>query len=114
MMLKKSLLMAAVASLVAAPVMAQEKKAEISIMLGYSFADGVDTTNNVPAGDGHIYNRVDPKDGFKWGLGGGALVGPNLELGFLFGQLMSKLQLSGTNTIDVGDDGEQLSRLRRA
>jgi opacity protein-like surface antigen len=102
-MLKKTLLMVAAASLMAAPAMAQEKKAEISVLVGYSFADGVDTSSNIPAGDGHVYNRVDPKDGFKWGLGGGALVGPNVEVGFLFGQLMSKLQFSGTNTVDAGD-----------
>jgi hypothetical protein len=101
-MLKKTLVMVALGTLVAAPAMAQEKKAEISVLLGYSFADGVDG-NGIKTLDGNVYNRLDPKDGFKWGLSGAGLVGPNLEVGFIFSQLMSKLQASGTNTIDIGD-----------
>src|SRR4051812_40865620 len=99
-MFKRTVLMVAMATLIGAPAMAQEKKAEIDVLFGWSFADGVQTDNSVLAGDGHVYNRIDPKDSFKWGLGGGALVGPNLEVGFLFGQAMTKLEIGGTNTVE--------------
>ncbi len=45
-------------------------------------------------GDGEIYDQIDPKDSFKWGLMGGVLLGDygNAEVGFMLGQQMSQLQ----------------------
>jgi len=102
-MLKKVVFMVAAATIAAAPsVFAQEHKGEVGVDLGWTFSDGVNG-QAVPALDGHIYDRVDPKDSFKWGLHGGAYIGPNAEVGFMFSQQLSTLQLGGTTTRDVGD-----------
>src|SRR5262245_34488660 len=85
-----------------APGRAQEPRAEISVIVGWVFSDGVHG-DPVATGDGAIYDRVDPKNSFTWGLGGGALLNDNAEVGFLFGQQLSTLQASGTNSVDVGD-----------
>jgi len=101
--MKRTAVMVALAALLGAPAMAQEHKAVVDVLFGYSFADGVQTDQSILAQDGNLYNRLDPKDSFKWGIGGGALVGPNLEFGFKFGQAMSKLEVGGTKTTEVGD-----------
>ena len=41
-MLKRTMLMLALATIVAVPAMAQEKRGEVNLLLGWSFADGVD------------------------------------------------------------------------
>jgi opacity protein-like surface antigen len=85
----------------ASPALAQEKRAEVSVLLGWTFSDGVDGQALVtPSG---VFDRIDPKDSFKWGLGVGFLTSENAEVGFLFGQQMSTLQAGGTTTVDVGD-----------
>jgi opacity protein-like surface antigen len=91
-----------VATMSAVPAMAQDKKAEASILLGWTFSDGV-SGNSVAAGDGNVYNRIDPKDSFKWGVDVGFFTSEQVEVGFLFTQQMSKLTLGGTNTKEVGD-----------
>jgi len=102
-MFKKVVWMAAAATILAAPsVFAQEHRGEVGVDLGWTFSDGVDG-QPVRALDGNTYDRVDPKDSFKWGLHGGAYIGPNAEVGFMFSQQLSTLQLGGTNTRDVGD-----------
>ena len=102
-MLKKVVWMAAAATILAAPsVFAQEHRGEVGVNLGWTFSDGVDG-QGVRALDGNIYDRVDPKDSFKWGLNGGVYVGPNAEVGFMFSQQLSKLELGGTSTKEVGD-----------
>jgi len=83
------------------PAWAQHR-AEASIFFGYTFLDGVSGTA-VLAPDGNTYNRIDPKDSFKWGLDFGVAVSPNIQVGFVFTQAPSKLQLGGTATRDVGD-----------
>jgi hypothetical protein len=84
----------------AAPAMAQG--VEVSATVGWTFSDGVDGDPRL-AGNGNVYDRIDPKDGFNWGFGVGALVNENIELGFLFGQQMSKLLVDGTVETEVGD-----------
>jgi hypothetical protein len=86
----------------ASPALAQERRGEVSVLFGWALSEGVDG-DPVVAGDGNVYNRVDPKDSFKWGLSAGVLVGEGAEVGFLFGQQRSTLQARGTNTVDVGD-----------
>jgi hypothetical protein len=89
-----------------APVNAQQPKAEVSVLFGWSFSDGV-SGQTVITGDGAAYNRVDPKDSFKWGLMGGALLGDegHAEVGFMWGQQLSKLTASGdiASPVDIGD-----------
>jgi hypothetical protein len=86
----------------AVPAAAQEQRVEVSVLLGWAFSEGVDGAP-VITGDGNVYDRVDPKDSFKWGLSGGVLVAEDAEVGFVFGQQRSTLEASGTNTVDVGD-----------
>jgi hypothetical protein len=102
-MLRKSVLMTALAVFVAAaPAMAQSKKVEASVLFGWTFSDGV-SGQTVLAGDGNAYNRVDPKDSASWGFDVGGYVTEQVEVGFLFGQQMSTLQAGGTATKDIGD-----------
>src|SRR5436190_16205758 len=88
----------------AAPALAQQPKVELSVLFGWTVSDGV-SGDPVVTGDGEIYDQIDPKDSQKWGLMGGVLLGEygNAEVGFMYSQQLSTLQLSGTNTKDVGD-----------
>src|SRR5471030_274579 len=101
-MTKRIVLMALALSLTAVPVFAQAPKAEVGVFLGWVFADGV-SGDNFKAGDGNVYNRVDPKDSFGWGLDVGVFVTPNAEVGFIFANQPTKLTVGGTATKDVGD-----------
>src|SRR5512147_483544 len=102
-MLKKVVWFAAAVSLIAAPsLFAQEHRAEVGVNVGWSFQDGVDG-QAVRALDGNTYDRIDPKDSFKWGFNGAALLGPNYEIGFMFSQAPTKLEASGTATKEIGD-----------
>ena len=101
-MLKRIASLVAVATVVmASPALAQEKRVEASVMVGWTFADGVSGQSIVtPSG---VFDRVDPKDSFKWGLGVGIMASEHAEVGFMFGQQMTTLQAGGTSTVDVGD-----------
>ena len=101
-MLKRIAWQVALATVVmASPALAQEKRVEVSVLFGWTFADGVDGQAIVtPSG---VFDRIDPKDSFKWGLGVGFLTTENAEVGFLFGQQMTTLQAGGTSTVDIGD-----------
>ena len=88
----------------AVPAMAQDPRVEVSGTVGWTFSDGVSTDTPILSLNGNVYDRVDPKDSFSWGLGLGVLASPNVEVGFLFGQQMSKLVAGGPAIdTDVGD-----------
>ena len=101
-MIKRTLLLAVFVSMMAVPTFAQPPKAEVGVIVGWVFSDGV-SGDNFRAGDGNLYNRVDPKDSFGWGIDIGVFVGPNAEVGFIYTDQPTTLQVSGTNTKDVGD-----------
>ena len=85
------------------PAFAQQPRAEVSVLVGWSIADGVSgDAYTTPEG---IFDRIDPKDSFKWGLMGGALLGEygNAEVGFMWQQAMSKMEVGGTSTVEIGD-----------
>ena len=84
----------------ASPAYAQ--RVEVSGLFGWTLSDGV-TGDPVLAADGNVYDTVDLKDGFSWGLAVGVNATDNLEVGFLFGQQQSTLALEGTAARDVGD-----------
>ena len=96
-------LAALAASLLAQPALAQDKRVEIGVTVGWAFSDGVDTQSAILGPDGNFYSRIDPKDSFKWGLSGAGYVTENVELGFMFSQQKSVLQIDGTQKVDVGD-----------
>ncbi len=91
-----------VAALTCLSTPAWAQKAEVGIFVGYSFLDGVSGTA-VIAPDGNTYNRIDPKDSFKWGIDFGVNINENVEVGFLFTQAPSKLELGGTSKLEIGN-----------
>src|SRR5580765_2852370 len=103
-MIKRIVLLVFAVSIAATPAFAQAPKAEVGVFLGWVYSDGV-SGDNFRAGDGNIYNRVDPKDSFGWGLDIGVFVGPNAEVGFIYANQPSTLQVSGSSTVDIGDMG---------
>jgi hypothetical protein len=78
------------------------QRVEVSVTGGWTLSDGV-SGDPILAGDGNLYDRVDSKDSGSWGFGVGVNASDNAEVGFLFGQQLSTLEISGTTTRDVGD-----------
>jgi hypothetical protein len=101
-MTKRVALTSFIVFLAAAPAFAQTPKAEVGAFVGWVFADGV-SGDNYKAPDGNVYNRVDPKDSFGWGLDVGVFVGPNSEVGFIYANQPTKLTVTGTTTKEIGD-----------
>ena len=66
----------------------------MSGIFGWSLSDGV-TFDDVLAQDGNLYNEVDLKDSFSWGFSVGVLTSEQVEVGFLYNQQMSELQVKG-------------------
>ncbi len=81
---------------------AQDSRVEIGAGAGWTFSDGVNFSGIV-AGDGNVYNGIEPKDSFSYGLNIGFFVNPNVEIGFLFSQQKSKLEVIGTAAREIGD-----------
>jgi hypothetical protein len=78
---------------------------EASGRLGWTFTDGVSSRLEIEAGDGNVYDRIDPADSVSWGFTLGVFLTSHLEVEFLFDRQESTLQLGGTSTIDIGDMG---------
>jgi opacity protein-like surface antigen len=81
---------------------AAAQKVEVSGLFGWTLSDGVDGDGFL-APDGEIYDTVDVKDSFNWGFAVGFNATDNVEVGFLFGQQMSKMVLKGTAERELGD-----------
>jgi len=80
---------------------AQQGTVELSGTAGWTFADGVSGQSvNVP-GVGS-FNRIDPKDAFSWGARLGYNLSDNVEIGFLFDQQSTDLEIGGTTTATLG------------
>ena len=81
------------------------KRVEASFLLGWTFSDGVDVGNNPPilSGDGELFDRIDPKDSFKWGFMVGVNASDNVEVGFQYGHQATTLEAGGTTTREIGD-----------
>jgi outer membrane protein W len=86
----------------AAPAGAQDARLELGASAGWTLSDGV-TFSGVVAGDGNVYNAIEPKDSFSYRLNLGYLATPNVEVGFLFGQQKSALRVTGTSEREIGD-----------
>jgi outer membrane protein W len=100
-MVRKTLLIALAMGLAASTAQAQSSKFEISATAGWTFSDGVSgPTVTVPEGS---FNRVEPKDSFSWGLRFGYLLNENSEVGFLFNMQPTQLEVSGSETVTLGD-----------
>jgi hypothetical protein len=101
-MVQKAMFVAAVVLLTAVAPASAQPRVEISGLIGWTFSDGV-TGDAVLAGDGNIYDAIDVVDSFSWGFSVGVLATENAEVGFLFGRQESRLDVTGTNTVEVGD-----------
>ena len=100
-MLKRGIVIAGL-FLMTGVVPAFAQNVEVSGFLGWSIADGVDG-NAVLAGNGQIYDTIEPKDSMIYGFTVGALVGEGAELGFRWAQAPTTLQIKGTATTELGD-----------
>jgi opacity protein-like surface antigen len=91
--------------LLTTPLRAQDKRVEISFLAGWTFSDGVDAGGDLIVTPFGSFDRVDPKDSFKWSLVGGFNATENFELGFQYGSQATQLEISGplTEAIEVGD-----------
>ena len=81
---------------------AYAQRVEVSGLFGWTLSDGVDG-DGVLAADGNVYNEVDVKDSASWGFAVGVNATDNIEVGFLFGQQLSTLEVGGTATAELGD-----------
>jgi len=86
----------------AAPAFAQVK-GEVGIFAGWTFADGVETDNAIIVPGVGTFTRIDPKDSFGWGIDVGVLFGEGAEVGFIYSNQPSKLEVGGTTTVELGD-----------
>jgi len=102
--MRKTVLMTMVVALAGSAAWAQnEGKVEVSASAGWTFSDGVSGGTVTVAGDD--FSRIDPKDSFSWNLRLGYMITHNAEVGFLYGQQASTLQISGpSRTADLGDE----------
>jgi len=101
-MLKKIGLLVVLATFAGAPQAFAQPRVEVDVMLGWMFSDGIDGESSITVPQG-TFDRIDPKDSFKWGANVGALVGDNAEVGFMFSQAASKLVVGGRDTFEIGD-----------
>jgi hypothetical protein len=102
-MVLRRLAVAAFFILLAAPAArAQDHRIELGGNFGYTLSDGVSFAG-VRAGNGNLYDGIEPKDGTSWGLSLGFLVNDNAEVGFLFDKQSSSLDIVGTSTLEIGD-----------
>jgi hypothetical protein len=94
-MIRKTILIAAAAALVAATASAQEPRVELGATAGWTFSDGVSGSAVTVPGVG-TFDRIDPKDAFSWGVRLGFMVTENVEVGGLYNQQSTSLELGGT------------------
>ena len=102
-MKRKTVLMAMVVALASAAASAQDARVEVSGTAGWTWSDGVGGETAVVVPGVGTFNQIDPKDAFSWGLRLGFLVNENSEIGFLFNQQSTQLEIGGTTTVELGD-----------
>jgi hypothetical protein len=102
-MLKRAIVTAGLFIFIAgvAPAFAQGR-VEVSGFVGFSLNDGVDS-DPVLAGDGNIYDTIEPKDSAIYGFTVGVLVGEGAEVGFRWATAPTTLQATGTTEREIGD-----------
>ena len=81
---------------------ASAQRAEVSGTVGWTFSEGVSGNAVLVPGVG-TFDRIDPKDAFSWGLRFGFFAGENSEIGFLYNQQPTDLEVGGTTTVKLGD-----------
>ena len=81
---------------------AQDKKIELSGIIGWTYSDGV-TGNGVKVPNLGTFNTIDPKNSTNWGARLGFNVSPNIEVGVRYDLQGSTLEIGGTTTVALGD-----------
>jgi hypothetical protein len=76
---------------------------ELTATYGWTFSDGVGGVTAVRVPGIGTFDKIDPKDSASWGLRLGYLVNDNSEIGFLYNQQSTRLELGGTTTVEIGD-----------
>src|SRR5262245_10768077 len=86
-----------------APTIAQSTgHVVINGFLGWVFSDGVDG-NPIVAGDGNVYDRVDPKDSFGYGFTANVMATDHVAVGFMFTNQQSMFVLGDGTDREVAD-----------
>ena len=98
----RTAVLASVLALSASSSWAQDTRFEIGGFAGWTLSDGV-TGGPILAGDGNLYNSIDPEDSMSWGADIGFFVNENTSIGFLFSQQKSKMVIGGAIEREVGD-----------
>jgi outer membrane protein W len=101
-MLRKALVGMLFVLAVTSPGWAQTPRGDFSVLFGYTLADGV-SGDPFRAPDGATYDRVDPKDSVMFGIAAGYYVTPGWEIGFMWRQQPTTIEVSGTRTTELGD-----------
>ncbi len=102
-MQSKLIVMTSLVALAAASASwAQDPRVEIGGTAGWTLSDGV-TGGPILALDGNLYDTIEPKDSFSWGLELGVFVNENVQIGGLFDQQRSKMVIGGTNDVELAD-----------
>ena len=95
------------------PAGAQDSRVEIGGTAGWNLSDGV-TFDGIIAGDGAVYNGIGPKDAFSWSANIGFYASEQVEVGFLFSQQRSILEVERhDHARDRRHERGQLPRLCR-
>jgi hypothetical protein len=100
---RSALIVAALIAAASAPTVAQSGgHVEVTGFGGWVFSDGVEG-NSIVAGDGNIYDRIDPKDSGSYGFSVGVMTTDHVAVGFMYVNQLSELLVSGTNERTIGD-----------
>jgi hypothetical protein len=94
--------LASLVALAATPSWAQDHRVELGGSAGWTFSDGV-SGDAIRAGDGNLYNSIDPEDSFSYALDLGFFVNDNVQIGGLFSQQKSKMIIGGGVERELGD-----------
>ena len=103
-MIRRLTWMVAVGVLASSAAWAQNARVEIGGTAGWTFSDGVGGANAVIVPGVGTFDRIDPKDAFSWGLRIGFMVNDNVEVGGLYNQQSTSLEIGGTQTVKLGDE----------
>ncbi len=102
-MIRKTILAALLAALAAVDAQAQSKKrVEITGSAGWTFSEGV-TGPGVAVGKLGTYTRIDPLNAFSLGGRVGFLLGRHSEIGLLFSQESTDLDITGVSSLKIAD-----------
>jgi hypothetical protein len=87
-----------------APGLTQPPRFEVGGRVGWTWADGVGV-RGIQAGDGNVYDQIEPVDSISWGFTVGYIMSRRLEIEFLYDRQPTTLQVTGTNTVEIADLG---------